>query len=149
MKIFYSPSLRGFFSPDVHDRMPADAKHRVSPKRHAELLEAQSQGAQIVPGKGGKPELLWPDRSLATKRSAAVRSVKREAQRRIRRISPIWRQLNDLRESTPAGAARFAAIDAIRAASGTIEAEATKLDAAALAQFAVLEHPAWPPEETA
>lgn len=60
MSNVYSPSARGFFSPDIHGgAIPADALP-VSDERMTELFTAQSQGAQIVPGEGGAPTLLWP-----------------------------------------------------------------------------------------
>lgn len=53
-----------------------------------------------------------------------IGAIRAEAGRRIEAIAPIWRQLNDLRESSEAGAARFAAIDAVRAWSDALEARA-------------------------
>jgi hypothetical protein len=76
-------------------------------------------------------------------------AIKREAERRIEAISPPWRQLNDLREPSDAGAARFAAIDAVRAASDAIEAVLAKAPAAALDGFPVADNPLWPREEPA
>jgi len=144
MRIFYSPSLRGFFGPDVHDPMPVDAVHRVTTKRHAELLAGQEQGARIVPGPKGAPVLEWPDRSAAAQRAELARAIKREARRRINAFAPAWRQLNDLREPSPAGAARFAAVDAIRSASAALEAIVADLPAGALAAFDTARHSAWP-----
>lgn len=144
MKLFYSPSLRGFFSPDVHDPMPDDAVHRVTPARHRELMAAQEQGAVIEPGPKGGPVLRWPDRSAPARRERLVAAVKREARRQIRAVSPIWRQINDLRQPCPAGRRRFVEVDAIRAASEAIESEIARLPAGALDAFDVAQHSAWP-----
>ncbi len=58
--MLYSPSSFGFFLPEVHGgAIPADAVP-VSAEDYAALFEGQSQGAQIVPGPGGVPTLLWP-----------------------------------------------------------------------------------------
>ena len=58
--MFYSPNTYGFYSPNVHGAaIPADAVS-ITDVDYAALLAAQSQGAQIVPGTGGVPTLLWP-----------------------------------------------------------------------------------------
>lgn len=57
--MLYSAQRRGFFSSDMHPGLPADAQP-VSVEDYAALFEGQSQGAQIVPGPGGVPMLLWP-----------------------------------------------------------------------------------------
>jgi hypothetical protein len=60
MAQFYSSSTGGFYAAEVHgDGIPADAVP-VTAERKAELFDAQSQGAQIVPGEGSVPTLLWP-----------------------------------------------------------------------------------------
>lgn len=143
MAIFYSPSLRGFYDPAVHDPLPADAVHRVTPAQHAKLLAAQTNGAVIVPGDTGRPVLEWPARDGATARLFLQMQVKREAARRIRKISPIWQQLNDLRQPTPEAAARFAAIDAVRATSGLIEQDLAQTANKGLPEFPVRDHPLW------
>lgn len=55
---------------------------------------------------------------------ALLVAIKAEAARRIEAISPGWQQTNDLRLPSTAGAARFAAIDAVRAWSNQLEATA-------------------------
>ncbi len=58
--MFYSPNTYGFYSPNVHGAaMPEDAVE-ITAEVHAALLTAQTEGAQIVPGPGGVPTLLWP-----------------------------------------------------------------------------------------
>lgn len=66
------------------------------------------------------PDTYWAERDLED----AITAIKKEAERQILEIAPIWRQLNDLREPTPEGDARLAAIDAIRAQSNADEAKA-------------------------
>lgn len=58
--MFYAPSTNGFYDSELHGAaIPADAVP-VSAADYTALFEAQSQGAQIVPGTGGAPTLLWP-----------------------------------------------------------------------------------------
>lgn len=64
------------------------------------------------------PGTYWSDRDT----EAAIAAVKAEAARQILEVAPLWKQLNDIREPTPEGDARLAAIDAIRAQSNTDEA---------------------------
>jgi hypothetical protein len=59
MSNWYSPSARGFFHPEIRGDAFPDAVP-VSDERMTELFEGQAQGAQIVPGEGGAPTLLWP-----------------------------------------------------------------------------------------
>jgi hypothetical protein len=49
---FYDSAVNGTAIPEDAVEIPADAFHT--------LFEAQAQGAQIVPGEGGAPTLLWP-----------------------------------------------------------------------------------------
>ena len=147
MTIFYSPSRRGFFDSDVHDAMPVDAK-RITPARHRQLIAAQEQGAQIVPSDKGTPVINWPGNNAALRRAGTTAAIKRQARRRIEAISPPWRQLNDLRDPSAAGAARFAAIDAVRTASDLIERDLAQTASGALTDFPVSDHPHWPEEES-
>lgn len=64
------------------------------------------------------PAAYWAEEDKAE----AVAKIKVEAARQILEVAPIWQQLNDMRDPTPEGAARFAAIDAIRAQSNADEA---------------------------
>jgi len=144
MALFYSATA-GFFDDAIHALLPADAVP-ITPARHRELLAAQGEGAAIEPGEDGRPRLRRPSTSIAARRAALIRRVKREATRRIEAAAPIWRQLNDQRAPSPAGDARFAAIDAIRSASDAIEAQIATLSADALAALDVAAHPLWPQE---
>jgi hypothetical protein len=74
MTCFYSPSQRGFFDPARHDSIPSDAVP-VSAEDYAALFTAQSQGAQIVPGPGGAPTLLWPTPPTEAELLAAWRAA--------------------------------------------------------------------------
>jgi hypothetical protein len=60
MQVWYSALERGFYSTEIHGiAIPGDAAG-ITEAEHRALLEAQAQGAQIVPGEGGAPTLLWP-----------------------------------------------------------------------------------------
>lgn len=118
---------------------------KISAARHAELLAAQAEGRTIVADARGRPALeRRPQPRAGEVRAQLHRAIRREASRRIRQVSPDWRQLNDLREPSAAGAIRFARIDAIRAASDAIEDLADHLPAADLAGFPVTDHALWP-----
>lgn len=143
MAKYYSAQEHCFFDDAIHHVLPADAT-RVSDERHRQLLEAQGKGAVIEAGDDGRPRFRGP--SAAARRAAILRQVKREASRRIATISPIWRQLNDQRAPSLQGDARFAVIDAVRAASDAIERDIAALDAAGLAALDIAAHPLWPSE---
>lgn len=145
MAIFYSASTPGFFDDSIHAALPADAV-QVTDDEHQELLAAQGAGAAISAGSDGAPRARMPSLTIAQRRAMAVRQVKREAARRIDGIAPIWRQLNDQRAPSDAGAARFAAIDAVRAASDAIEAQIAGAAKAALVALDIPNHPLWPAE---
>ncbi len=118
---------------------------RITAARHAELLAAQAGGQRIIADARGRPVLERSARPSAERIRAQLRtSIRREAARRIQAVSPEWRQLNDLREPSEAGAIRFARIDAIRAASGAIEELADRVPAAQLPAFPVADHTLWP-----
>jgi hypothetical protein len=142
MALFYSASRHAFFDDTLHV-LPDDAV-AITRARHRALMEAQARGAAIVAGEGGAPRIDRPRVTRSIQRAAAVRQVKREAARRIEAIAPVWRQLNDARVPSGEGAARFAAIDAVRAASDAIEAEIATLTLAALKALDIASHPAWP-----
>ena len=145
MAIFYSAAAGAFFDDANHKTLPADAV-QISATRHRALLNAQATGGIITASADGKPRIVRPRAGIAEQRARLVRQVKREAARRIDAVSPIWRQLNDSRAPSSEGAARFAAIDAIRAASNAIEGEVSALPAAAISAFAFAHHPLWPAE---
>lgn len=141
MTIHYSPSLHAFFDTAIHGELPVDATE-LTLERHQELLDAQAAGATIIAGADGRPQIRRP--CADERRARAIRMVKREAARRITAISPVWRQLNDQRAPSDEGAARFAAIDGVRAASDTIEQAVLALPAKALANLDIALHPLWP-----
>lgn len=140
MALFYS-ATRGFLDDQLHADLPADARP-ITPARHRELLDAQATGASIVAAGNGRPQVRRA--SLDDRRAAAVRGVRKQAACRITAIAPIWRQLNDQRDPSTAGQARFVAIDAIRAASDQIEALIVAADADALEAIDIANHPLWP-----
>jgi hypothetical protein len=51
---FYSASMRGFYSSDVHERMPEDVVE-VSPDEWRALLEAEASGKVLQSGPDGRP----------------------------------------------------------------------------------------------
>lgn len=141
-KIYYSPGLRGFFSPDVHGTIVEDAVI-VSATRHAELIAGQADGHEIVPDRRGRPQLrrLGPS-TIAEARAACVHAIKVEAARQIDKRMPLWRQINALRDQSDPG---FHEIDAIRAASNLIETQVAEMaDLKALLAFDVGACPLWP-----
>ncbi|MBG6118760.1 hypothetical protein IWY39_002564 [Sphingobium sp. JAI105] len=143
MKLFFSPSTSGFYSTDLHDSMPADAV-QITAARRRSLLEGQAQGREIIVGADGHPMLQRPSSSTLThKRLLRSQEVKRAAALRIDAISPLWRQCNDLRAPSAAGDGRFAAIDAIRAASDAIEKQIERMTGAELEALDIGGHPAW------
>lgn len=139
--IYYSASRAGFFHEGLHDEIPEDAVP-IPARRHAELMDAQSAGARIVANDKGRPVIEHA--TAAERRAQLVARVQREASRRILAVSPVWRQLNDMRSASAAGAARFASIDAIRLASDRIVKMARATGADALDAFQVADHPDWP-----
>jgi len=149
MDIFFSPSVHAFFTPALHgEAMPADAV-AISGEEHRALIEGQSQGRAIACDDDGRPCLApVPRVTLAQLRARAVARTKREAARRIEAIAPLWQQLNDSRAhpQLPEVEARFAAIDAVRAASNAIETKIAGLSAASLAALDIANHPLWPSE---
>ncbi|KMS58580.1 hypothetical protein [Sphingobium cupriresistens] len=145
MAIYYSALAHGFFDDAMHHTLPADAV-QISDDRHRELLAAQGDGATIDADSDGIPRARRPSLTIIARRAMAVRQVKREAARRIEAIAPVWRQLNDQRAPSDASVARFAAIDAVRAASDAIEAEISAAAKGVLVGLDIPHHPLWPAE---
>lgn len=141
MAIYYSATAHGFFDSAIHAVIPEDAV-QIRPARHRQLLAAQADGARIEADANGRPRTRRA--SSDEKRSQLLRQAKREAARQIATISPLWRQMNDMRAPGPAADARFAAIDAIRAASALIEQQIASASADQLAALDIAAHDAWP-----
>lgn len=60
MKMYYSKSTGGFYSPEIHgDRMPSDAA-KITTATYNSLLAAQSNGKSIVPDENGNPIAVGP-----------------------------------------------------------------------------------------
>lgn len=141
-KIFFSPSTGGFYLEGVSSSIPDDAT-AITARRHAELLA--HGGEHIVAcAKTGKPLCAAPKVTVAQHRAALGQAVRKEASRRIKSVSPLWRQINDLRHPTAEGSTRFARIDAIREASGLIETQLAETPAASLDSFPISTNPLWP-----
>ena len=142
MNRFYSAATGGFYTEETHGSAIPDDAVEVTGARHRELMAAQECGAAIVASASGHPRAQLPP--IAARRRQAVARVRAEARRRIREISPEWRQMNDLREPSPQGEARFAAIDAVRKASNSIESDLTAADDRELRQFDIATNKKWP-----
>lgn len=140
-RILFDPASARFFDTRMAADVPATAIE-ISPARHAELMEAQAAGARIIADSNGRPRAKLPGHpELRRQLRDAIRT---EARRRIFEVSPMWRQLNDLRHQSEAGTARFARIDAIRDASTLIEQNLAEVPATGLANFPVTTHLLWP-----
>jgi len=146
MSLFYSARTGGFYTSEIHGAATPDDAVEVTSDRHRELMSAQARGAVIVPTPNGHPRARFPE--IEERRQILISTTRAEASRRIRAFSPEWRQINDLRDPTPAGARRFEAIDAIRCACGRIEAEIAAASATELSEIAVKDHADWPQFET-
>lgn len=143
MALYYSPSANAFFDDAIC--APPDDACAITVDRHRELLAGQAGGAAIVAGRDGNPRLQRHRASTQAQRAQLMQQVKREAGRRILAVSPLWRQLNDIRHpDLPDSMARFAAIDAVRAASQAIETAIDQCAPAKLAAINVPSHPLWP-----
>lgn len=141
MQLYFDPATNGLLDPAIH-AIPDNAT-RIAPARVAEIVSAMAAGAELVADAQGRPRLKRP--SAEQQRAATIAGIRAEAQRRILAVSPLWRQMNDLRApDAPAAAQRFAAIDAIRAASALIERDAAETSTDALAGFPIANHPLWP-----
>jgi hypothetical protein len=58
--VYYSFVKEGFYTRAIHgDAIPADSVEMTASVYEA-LYQGHAQGAQIVPGEGGVPTLLWP-----------------------------------------------------------------------------------------
>ncbi|WP_395391511.1 hypothetical protein WBP07_12750 [Novosphingobium sp. BL-8A] len=144
MAMFYSSSTGGFYNPIIHDDLPEDCIE-ITDEEYQGLLEGQAGGGTISAcAETGAPEVLTPTIDPATVRTKLIASVKREASRRILNISPEWRQLNDLRAPSDEANERFAAIDAVRAASNAIEAQIGDTSDDILPAFDIASDTLWP-----
>lgn len=153
MGVFYSVITGGFYDSKIHaDTLPDDAVS-IAIFRHTELMQGQAAGAKIAADpETGAPVIIWPDPlSLAVAIELMRLRTKAEAERRIITVSPIFRQMNDLRSAqvgdamSAEAAVRFTKIDEIRAASDAIEAEISALtDAEAILMLNFSNHPLWP-----
>jgi hypothetical protein len=74
MTNLYSASTRGFYLEGTAVAVPEDAVP-LSNEAMTVLFEGQAQGAQIVPGEGGAPTLLWPTPPTEAELLAAWRAA--------------------------------------------------------------------------
>ena len=144
---FYMTGPEGYRLPAFYLTRSAapEGAVEITRARHAALLEAQAEGRAITADARGRPVIDRRTPASADALRPQLRAaIRREAAQRIRAISPEWRQLNDLREPSEAGAVRFARIDAIRAASNAIEELANRVPISDLSGFPVATHTLWP-----
>lgn len=74
--MMYSPSTRGFYCPEIHSSIPADAVD-VTADDYAALMAGQANGGRIEPGQDGQPALVAP----AAPTTADAVSAERETMR--------------------------------------------------------------------
>ncbi len=149
MSLYYSPGRNVFLDASVHAELPGDA-HAITVEEHQLLLAAQTGGKVIVPAADGSPTTRQPVESADQLRARLVAGTKREAARRIAAIAPLWRQLNDWRalataedNARAAIERRFAAIDAVRAASNRLEAALATMTPRQLARIDLTDGSHW------
>jgi hypothetical protein len=150
MSIHFAPATASFH--DARLGPLPDGAVAIDAATHARLLAARTAGATITAGADGRPVAVKPAApSLDDRRARAVALVKAEAATRILAIAPLWRQLNDARDlAFSAGAtrvaieARFAAIDAVRAASDALEARIATMSVRSLGQLDIAAPSHWP-----
>lgn len=142
-RYFWSPSTAGFFDNQVSDMSTApDDLIPVTLAKWNKLLAANQQGAAIISDVDGAPISVYPEKAAPVDlKRWAMRSIKREAKRRIERIFPLSAQMNSMR-ACGADDPRFAAIDAIRSASNLIEQDLANSEN--IAEFPIATHPLWP-----
>lgn len=89
MKIYYSKSARGFFMEGLNpeEQIPAD-RVEITEQRHGELMQAQSDGMEIVGDDNGNPITIDPSTKPMTAEDARQ---KREALL----IDSDWTQMPD------------------------------------------------------
>jgi len=92
-KIYFDPATRGFLERGMQP-IPARAV-AITIARHAELLDGQAQGAEIVAGDKGRPALRWPSSSIEARRAQAVGLVRIEARRRSNAIADLAQRADD------------------------------------------------------
>lgn len=163
--IRYSATTGGFYHAGLHAGAIPDDAIPITERRHRELLAGQGTGRAIVAGASGAPELAAAPRLTVTRqREIALSAIKNEARRRILAVASLERQANDnaaiavfavVAATAPSAIGevdqayfvakqRRDAIDAIRAASNTLEATIANWSAAALAKFKADDAAHWP-----
>ncbi|MBB3346036.1 hypothetical protein [Sphingomonas sp. BK069] len=149
MTLHYSARRNAFFDSAVQAELPDDAR-AITAEQHQQLLAGQSRGEVITAGDDGSPTNRAPVETADQLRARLVAGTKREAARRIAAIAPLWHQLNDWRalaaatgDARAAIERRFAAIDAVRAASNRLEAELQTMTPRQLARVDLTDDSHW------
>ena len=115
------------------ERHPARCGHRDECKGRKVWELPREPRADL--GEGIDPATGQFDFDRARIEAQVISAIKAEAARRIEAISPLWRQQNDLRAPSDAGAARFAAIDAVRGWSNRMEQLLARADQPGAVEF--------------
>lgn len=111
--MFFSPSARGFYAPELHGvTMPADVI-AITEQEHAALLEGQACGQVIGIGKDGRPALFD-----AAPPPSTVMAARARARRDAALAASDWTQLPDAPLSDAARSAWRAYRAALRALPG-------------------------------
>ncbi|MCK5133238.1 MAG: hypothetical protein KAR40_13935 [Candidatus Sabulitectum sp.] len=114
--------------------------HYIDDKRHEHLLP----GGCIAITDAEAESLQNPPVTLAEAKDNAINEVKAEANRRIERIVPIWKQINSLADGDPDDVFAITVIP-IRNASNEIENEINaKLEVGTVLAFDITNHNLWP-----
>lgn len=82
--IFYSTSMRGFYSRSVHGHNMPDDVVEITHEQYEQLLAAQCEGTQIVPGADGRPSVIDP--TFDTDEAIRAQIIELEAQVAPRRL---------------------------------------------------------------
>lgn len=84
MTTFFSPSIGGFFSTEIHGSVMPEDVLEISEDLHQQLLQGQSSGLEIVAGPDGNPvSQPRPVSPLAERQQRAWDAIARERDRRI------------------------------------------------------------------
>ena len=86
--MYYSAKTKGFYDTAIHGENIPDDAVEITAEQHAELLQGQSAGQQIVPDENGFPVLIAPVVDLVAQRIAEIKiELSGLDQRRIRPLA--------------------------------------------------------------
>lgn len=74
--MFYSATTKGFYDVNIHGDNIPDGAVEITEERHAELLDGQSNGQQIVPDENGYPILITPEDVPYIPRAVSMRQAR-------------------------------------------------------------------------